>query len=156
MGRVCCIIGCPSPGGVVYHKFPPSGSALRSAWLSAVRLDAVEDSDVFCSLHFNTWESIYTITTTLESSKVLQPGITPSIFPWTTSSWAAVLEIASKSASTGHSSFLNSSSCTPPPSLSPDPSCSTGLPEGEAVQLGSVASLGISEIAAEDLPDTRR
>ncbi len=85
-GQWCCVPGCPSPHGEVYHSFPKN-QKMKNTWLKSIH--GTKDVKGFhflkariCSLHFKE-ESDYKEEVKQDlTEKKLLPDAVPSIFPW--------------------------------------------------------------------------
>jgi len=86
-GQWCCVSGCPSPHGEVYHGFPRNKS-MMNAWLKSIH--GTEDVKGFkfpsariCSLHFRKEDDYMEVVKQDLTEMRLLPDAAPSIFPWT-------------------------------------------------------------------------
>lgn len=94
-----------------------------------------QDAGAVCSLHFKQNDYIYLLCDNGTSKRKISEDAVPSVFPWTCdwgSNYAAEMEIAQLNGKSAQQSGSETSSLN------------AGLPEGEAVQLGNVESLGIT------------
>lgn len=139
----CCIPSCPKPKNITCYKVPQKPSK-REEWLSSInsksklpKIAFTNQEITVCSLHFKQSDYTYLFCDDQTSKRDISPNAVPSIFPWTSdwnSNFAAEMEIADL--------YSNNNIMTIIP-------CSE-LPEGEAIELGNVESLGISDAIVEE------
>jgi hypothetical protein len=143
----CCIPSCPKPANLACYNFP-TDVQIRKKWLASINSDqhvlTITDQDILsiCSLHFKQSDYIYLFCDDQSSKRKISEDAVPSIFPWTSgwdSNYTAEMEVVKMN---GEFSQQTDSS---------QKVACMGLPEGEAVQLGNVESLGINtRISTED------
>lgn len=137
--KCCCIPSCPKATSLACHDIP-SDVQRREQWLTSINSDhlvlTITDQDVLsiCSLHFKQSDYIYLFCDDQSKRKIREDAV-PSVFPWTgdwDSNYTAEMEVAEL-----YGECSQQADC-------PETIATTGLPEGEAVQLGNVESLGIT------------
>lgn len=143
--KKCCISSCPKPENLVCFDIPKDLER-RKEWMININRDpnvlSVTNDDAaaaVCSLHFKQSDYIYLLHGDQTTKRKISEHSVPSVFPWTHdwySNYTAEMEIAQLNERSSHST----DSQTSIPNM--------GLPEGEAVQLGNVESLGINTYVA--------
>ncbi len=138
--KCCCIPSCPKPTNLACYDIP-SDVQRREQWLTSINSDhlvlSITDQDIFsiCSLHFKQSDYIYLFCDDQSPKRKIREDAVPSIFPWTSdwdSNYTAEMEVAEL-----YGECSQQAGCS-------KAIANTGLPEGEAVQLGNVESLGIT------------
>lgn len=142
--KKCCISSCPKPENLVCFDIPKDLER-RKEWMININRDpnvlsvTNDDAAAVCSLHFKQSDYIYLLHGDQTTKRKISEHSVPSVFPWTHdwySNYTAEMEIAQLNERSSHST----DSQTSIPNM--------GLPEGEAVQLGNVESLGINTYVA--------
>lgn len=142
----CCIPLCPKPRNLSCYLFPRNDIQRRQQWLSSINNEdlhiseaslALLDKAGVCSLHFKPNDYVFIFGDDQTSKREINQDAVPSIFPWTSdwfSNYIVEMEIADKLSDTN-----TKESDSPTTGLN-----TSGLPEGEAVEIGNVESLGIN------------
>lgn len=145
----CCIPSCPRPKNLSCYSIPKDIER-KKKWLTNIFGDNGHIPNVktfdgknvsICSLHFKPDDFVYTVNDHQYSKREIHPDAVPSVFPWTTD-WQSNFEIEMEMASKLSIPSTTCNTQLSSPSLG-ETTVSLGLPEGEAVQIGSVESLGI-------------
>ncbi|XP_057380646.1 uncharacterized protein LOC130703026 isoform X2 [Daphnia carinata] len=140
--KKCCISSCPKPTNLVCFDIPKDVQR-RKEWMVNINGDKNDLSltnngaAAVCSLHFKQSDYTYFLHADQTTKRKIFEDAVPSVFPWTHdwhSNYTAEMEIGQLNERSSHSS----DSQTSIPNME--------LPEGEAVQLGNVESLGIAVV----------
>lgn len=152
MSDYCCVPACPRPANLVCYNIPKD-STTREKWLNSINSDptspsitlAEQDNASVCSLHFKPSDFTYLFDNETSKREIKQETI-PSVFPWT-NDWDSNFKTEMEVVSLSNNYTL--------PAKPQKPLTGMDLPEGEAVELGNVESLGIgSQILFESPVDS--
>lgn len=139
MSSHCCVPGCHSLRNVPSIGIPPK-DPLKSKWLMAIQSGPDNcnrlEGDLICLHHFKAEDFVFA--KDLPFVKVVDSSAVPSIFPWTPN-WKGYDDVPS-------------SNCTPSPSSPDERNWEAPIPDGEAVSLGNVQSLGLVTTGVQQLP----
>lgn len=147
----CCILKCPISKNVACYAIP-NDPVKRKQWVASINRNASPssyyslaelDNKFICSLHFKPSDYVYLIGDDQSSRREISQEAVPSIFPWM-SNWDSNCVIEMEFAKLSDVHIEESISQTSTLNTS-------GLPDGEAVQIGNVESLGIGSQVIEEL-----